>query len=415
MKENLNEHFCLSTFNSVSISPRGIVRPCCWQSDPVMHTGQPNVKKLEEEIKWPTQYITALQQVMLSNDNIPEKTPNCSGCWNGEKNINWSHRKNYNHRWLEGVNKLSDQELQEVIANPKIATVDVQFGYLCNNSCVMCSPAHSSHFHSTHIKLAEHTSTKEQKDFYKSRFYFLDEHKQDWTADPESFEKVKNLCEDALEISISGGEPMMNPMLKTFLEFIVSKKVPLRHMLFTTNGTIYDQEIVDLLNKIPSLTFKISLESIGAQEEFLRWPTKWEEKDAVIKKFLQNIKNQKNKFLFSSVVQSLNIFDLVDVKNYVRSLDTTKNTEYQLQVTKSDQVSSLWNTSNDYLDYYLNEFPDDKKMPQVTQHIKIVRNSTNRNITRQVRFYQDLIDLQKKNFEDIFPIYYKYHKNYFNK
>jgi hypothetical protein len=54
-------------------------------------------------------------------------------------------------------------------------------------------------------------------------------------------------------------------------------------------------------------------------------------------------------------------------------------------------------------------------MPQVTQHIKIVRNSINRDITRQVRFYQDLIDLQKKNFEDLFPIYYKCHKNYFNK
>lgn len=415
MKENLNEHFCLSPFNSVSISPRGVIRPCCWQSTAVLHTSQPNVKTLKEEIKWPTQYIKDLQQVMLSNDNIPKKAPECSSCWVGEQNINWSHRRKYNHRWLKSVNQISDQELQEVIANPKIATVEVQFGYLCNNSCVMCSPAQSSHLHTTHVKLAEQTSNEEQKNFYKSRFYFLDEHKKDWTTDPESFEKVKNLCEDALEINISGGEPMMNPKLKTFLEFIVSKKVKLRHMMFTTNGTIYDQEIVDLLNKLPSLTFKISLESIGAQEEFLRWPTNWEEKDSIIKKYLQNIKNQKTLFLFSSVIQSLNIFDLADVKKYVTSLDTAKNTMYQLQVTSNTQVSSLWNTSNDYLDYYLNEFSEDKKMPQVTQHIKLVRNSTDRNITRQVRFYQDLMQLQKKNFEDIFPVYYKHHKNYFNK
>ena len=406
--KKLNKDFCLIPFNSISISPRGVIRACCWQGGPKT-IDQPNIKNLDEKIIWPTEYIVNLQQKMLSPDNLTSTIPECISCWNQEKNINWSQRKLHNQLWFD---KLNDTELQDLIDNPKITTVDMQFGYLCNNSCLMCTPAQSSHLYNTYIKLENLSTDPTQKNFYKKRFNYLDNHKTDWTDDPESFNKIKNLCTDVTHLKISGGEPLMNPNLKSFLEFVVSKKVPLECLRITTNGTIYDQDIVDLINRVPNVDIKISLENLKEKEEFIRWPTVWEEKKANINQFLKNIKSEKTLFVFSSVVQPLNILDLAEVKEFVLSLDNTKNIKFQLQSPDPDDYISLYHTDNSYLDCYLN-LPENKKLPQVTQFVNNAKNHQDKQISKQIKFIQDMMFLQKKNLEDVFPIYYQHHRKYF--
>lgn len=410
MKKDLNENFCLTAFNNVSISPRGIIRPCCWQHSPDMYT-HPNIQDHSDNVTWPTEYVAHLREVMLSQEDIPSKTPECGSCWHGEKNINWSQRKSYNYHWFEEL-KLTSEEIKSKIDNPRIDTVDMQFGYLCNNSCIMCTPSQSSHLHTTHIKLSNITTKEKQRDFYNSRYNFLANHKKDWTDNPQSFEKVKGLCEDATEIKISGGEPLMNSKLKIFLEFLITKKVPINYLMLTTNGTIYDSEVVDLLNRIPSVTFKISLEAMGAQEEFIRWPTDWKEKEENTLRFMQTINATKTLFLFSSVIQSLNIFHLADVKKYTMSLNPNRQTKFQLQVANDKSVASLWNVEDSYLDNYLS-LPKEQQLDQVTQHVKLVKGYKGKEIDKQVTFYRDMASIQKKNFDSIFPLYYQHHISHF--
>jgi hypothetical protein len=105
-----------------------------------------NVKDLTPEVPWPSKYIKILQEKMLG-DNIEVSTPLCNSCWEPENAGLDSHRLRY-HRALKVLN-------DDLITNPKLTFLDLQFGYLCNLSCIMCHPEESSQIQKTIFKLID--------------------------------------------------------------------------------------------------------------------------------------------------------------------------------------------------------------------------------------------------------------------
>lgn len=401
------KEFCILPFNAVSISPRGVIRACCWLNSPASHS-QPNVKDFEKTITWPTDYIRDLQHLMRTSTAISQEARDCASCYHNERTTGWSHRKYETVKWF---NRLNDRELESLIDQPRITSADIQFGFLCNISCLMCTPAQSSHLATTHAKLIRINKDPQQQEFYRSRVDYLDDHRQDWTTNPESFQKVKDLCSDLEEINISGGEPLMNPRFAEFLEYLVSKPVKLRFLMLTTNGTIYDPNIVDLLNRIPTVRLKISIDGLGPVDEFIRWPTNWEQKQANITKYVDTVRGQDQSiFLLGSVIQSLNIFDLANVRRWAMSFDPSRRVHHHLQVASLPTLASLRHASVDYLDYYLDSLPDKEKIAQVTETVRAARPNTDRSTSRQLSYYQDLAQIQKKNLDSLFPIYSQFHQ-----
>ncbi len=403
--EELDPKFCLVPFTSFSISPRGILRTCCAQYDVTMHSWE-NVKD-PGNIQWPTARMLNMQEKMRGPD-IEKNTPECRYCWASERINLPSYRTNYNEFW---INKMGLPAVHDLKQNPKINTLDLQFGHLCNNSCLMCNTSLSSHLYTTKTKLFNNSTDAEQKEFYKFDINYINDH-ADWTKLESSYNKVIELCKPITEIKISGGEPLFNPKFNDFLEYLVTKEQPLERIHLTTNGTIYNDKSIELINKIKRIAYiKISVESIGAEEEFIRWPTNWEEKVNNIKKIIKNVNVPELGFEISTCIQSLNLFSLDKVNRFIEELrkefpDKTINKNNQ-PINHTD-IASLFHCDNEYLEYYKTKFNE----PVVINQVNLSLAWKEKRTRKQVLYFLDSAKLQGIDIEKVFPIYWEYHKKY---
>jgi molybdenum cofactor biosynthesis enzyme MoaA len=365
-----------------------------------------NIKSIETNISWPTKQINDLRHKMVNVD-VEKNTPECRWCWTSENSGIESLRQKTNKFWFD---RLGESGVQNLIENPNLNVLDLQFGHLCNLSCVMCNASLSSHMHSTKLKLIETTNDSVQKEKYKRSVDYLKDN-LDWTLDPSSYEKVLELCKPITEIKISGGEPMFNPKFKHFLRYLVEKEVPLYRLNLTTNATVCDDEIIELINRIPHVTIKISMESIAREDEFIRWPTQWKTKDLVIKKLLSGInKNEYLQFIISSCIQSLNLFSFDKITNYVEALNDHRIIIQQQSVLPAD-TASLWHADVDYITEYLNTI-NKEKHHKINNYALDTLSFKEKRTKEQVLYFTDMARIQGKNLKDEFPIYWKHHEKY---
>jgi organic radical activating enzyme len=410
--EELDSKFCLVPFTSFSISPRGIIRTCCNQYERNMHTEWENVKDAGDKISWPTPRLVEIQEIMRGSD-IEEKTPLCKMCWNSEKIGSPSYRTMYNDFMLE---KVGIDKVKELKNNPHINVLDLQFGHLCNNSCVMCNTSLSSHLYTTKSRLAKMSTAPEQKAYYETDLTYINDH-SDWTLLDKSYNKVVDLSKPVTEVKLSGGEPLFNPRFKGFLNHLVTKELPISRLHLTTNGTIYDDEISGLINKVKDIVhLKLSVEAIGNKEEFIRWPTNWKEKEKNIRSFISNINTPPTiKIEISTCIQSLNLFAMTDIAAFVKELQKefpNKLIVQNRQPVLWTDLASLSNCDNDYLNHYLTTTDLVSRHADVIKQVHIAMSHDEKKTKMQLQYYMDLAKLQQKNLEEIFPIYWYYHKKY---
>ncbi len=380
------------------------MRVCCNHPDSVEKFGQNSVKSPDSS--WPSDSASSLRVAMA--DGVPlSEIKDCAICLNQERIGLQSLRV----AMLRRFQNTSGITTQALIDNPKITTIDLQFGHLCNLSCVMCHPAVSSHLHATRTKMAKVTPSDKQREFYESQMSWLTDN-SDWTTNDDAFNRVLDLCKDATDIKIGGGEPFLNPRFKEFLAFIVNKEVPVRLISLVTNGTIYDQEIVDLLNRINRVSLRISFESIGKEDEFIRWPTKWDEKEKNIHLWWQNLRGIQNaEKLMNTCIQTLNLFSIEESRKWVTSLPY--NVRSLCNVLGKHDRASMWNADPDYIEHYLSTVSEVNEHNQiVVNHAKEVLGYKNRYVKQHTQYMIDFAKVQGKDMREEFPLWYKYHEKY---
>lgn len=75
------------------------------------------------------------------------------------------------------------------------------------------------------------------------------------------------------EIFVTGGEPLMNPGLLRMLDTVdMSQKI----LTVTTNGTRVNDHIMELLSRPRAIHIMISLEGVGAHNDYIRAGSDWD-------------------------------------------------------------------------------------------------------------------------------------------
>lgn len=395
---NNNSKFCLIPFTATSISPRGVVRACCNQMDSKMVQWE-NIKDIDNSIPWPTKTISILQEKMLRSAPS-EEIPECNRCWSQESVGVTSYREHYQKIFFDTI----DNDYTNYLKTPELKFLDIQFGYLCNLSCAMCAPSLSSSLQSTRSKMIKITESKEAQEIYKKSLNVFDN--RDWTTEDHTYEKLKNLCKDITSIKISGGEPFFNPRFKDFLNYLVKKPLPIKFLHIVTNGTIYDPEIVSLLNQIENVEFRFSLEAVNDEDNFIRWPSIWLAKEQNLNRFMSELTTNKN---FANIcIQSLNLFSFNQTVKYIKSLPY--DIEILHNVLSTTDIASLWHSDKDYVQYYLDS--NIEKHPALVKHAEDVLKFKKSNPKLQATFFKDLAKVQGKNLETLFPIWFLHHQKY---
>ena len=116
--------------------------------------------------------------------------------------------------------------------------------------------------------------------------------KYDWTKDQDVWDRFLNeLVEipNVKHIHIMGGEPTIHPRFKQLLDYLIANhNVQDYGFSFVTNGTKYDQSIIDRLKKFARASVEISVETAEDSNHYIRQGSVTSEVIENIKKYNAN-------------------------------------------------------------------------------------------------------------------------------
>ena len=269
--------FCIAPFVGLQVNANGTLLPCC-EFDHVA-SGFGEIPTFRDYDQWQSVAMHQLRQDLLNGI----KSPGCHKCWAREEidshnqyKVVDSQRMNLNNIFQDYINLYFDPTRTN---SPR--SVTVMFGNFCNLRCIQCSASCSS---------SHQTEQLVNKPRFKNlQVYTVDENaeKKWWkTDDFANFLSKINQCID--HVFLHGGEPLITPEAVDFLKNIPNPENVI--MTLTTNATSLTDEVYDLLARFKELSVTVSLEGIGAHNDYLRYGSDWPTvRDNIFR--LQQLKN----------------------------------------------------------------------------------------------------------------------------
>jgi len=277
------KHSCDLPFHHIATRPDGRVFPCCyfrWEETP-------NDLTVKHKDPFNHPFLKEIRQKMLNDEYIE----GCSRCYADEKTSGHSMRLDMNKVQNFGFPEEGRGKV------PKLTNIDLTFSNVCNNKCRMCGPELSTSWYSDAKKLgikhsgiiAENTILDEY-DLSELRF-----------------------------IKLLGGEPLMEE--QKLIDLLKKCDRPNLTLLLITNTTIRPQgELLELLKEVGKLSVKLSVDSYGPLNDFLRKGSKWDE----VKSNILWFKEQGANPSVHSVASIYNINKVHELMDFCKSLDISQ-------------------------------------------------------------------------------------------
>jgi sulfatase maturation enzyme AslB (radical SAM superfamily) len=154
--------------------------------------------------------------------------------------------------WVTELSKSSTTQL------PQDWQIDL--GNFCNSACIFCSPKFSSRLASEWKKIG-----------------FIDNAPlPNWSDDPALVQQFVDSLKQSPHIQylhFIGGETLITPAFKIILKALVDAGLHKTATIgFTTNLSVWRDDIVELLTQFESVHLGLSIESFSIINDYVRWP-----------------------------------------------------------------------------------------------------------------------------------------------
>jgi hypothetical protein len=230
-----------------------------------------------------------LNYVRDSTEDVPE----CDHCVNNEKNNHQSYRTAQQKAFeLAGIPIDGKTELVSFLYNCENT---------CNLKCITCGPKFSSLWKPEYKKLKYPIKEIEQKTSgHRNEIY-------------------KSLLLDKVQLlHFQGGEPLLTDDHINILHEIESQGGNLSNIVlsYNTNGTIFpSDEVIEMWKKTKLTKIYFSIDAIGDQFEYIRYPAKWNQVEENL--FRIRDLNIPNMWIELGVtVSTANLFYINDIINW---------------------------------------------------------------------------------------------------
>ena len=359
--ENKDNGFCALPFVQYSTYNGGRYRLCCMAKEPTELVDQ---EKLGIDGTWNHDYIKDVRERMTKGEWLPE----CSECLHLEKNNIVSSRQWENEVWEDVIDEVvadasvNDWEVEQPLQ------FDFRLGNLCNLQCQMCN------------KEASHLVSVERATMVQSG---LGANHPDWHGQIAEkklallqpgidWASFKDMIGKARKIKLIGGEPTVAKDMFTLLDLAVeSGHADHIELSFYTNITNMQDRWLEQLGKFEKVIVNCSLEGMGAMNDYLRPPSKW---DSVWKNFDKLVKfsntkaGKRIKVRVTTVNQVSNALHTVDFWRYMH--------DYQCKNDKGIGMSTNQLVEPHY--YSMAHSPQwlrDEQEKQVLEFLEEIKNS----------------------------------------
>lgn len=206
-------------------------------------------------------------------DGLP--VDGCDSCYKTEKKNIPSSRT-----FANSYDGLPTRELPTML--------DLDFSNFCNLKCVMCSPTRSSEW-----------AKDKGRPISKIPYDLIDD--------------LLSISDDVCHITVQGGEPSIMPEYEYFFTKLKEKRRASDIKLqIITNATNINRKFYSLLENFKSVRLSVSVDAYGKANDYIRWPSKFEQITKNIKAMSDLPKNVQ-----IDILSSLNILSMFDYHKFL--------------------------------------------------------------------------------------------------
>lgn len=276
--------FCPLPWIHLATRPNGDVRLCCTSNASgagevdektigLVKKGEINLNLRDNTIEeiWNSDFMKQTRLQMLQGE-IPNS---CRKCFVEEANGIISKRQWETEVWNDRLDL--DQILETTNDDGSlplhIPYFDLRLGNMCQLKCVMCSPHDSSSW----IK-----DWKLQYPMYQNPNLKIDQrwdnqYDYSWYQKGSFLESMKDQATNIRELYFAGGEPLLIPEHYKILEFMIDSGNAANCVLrYNSNGVELPDRLFELWNHFKSVKFNFSIDDIDQRNDYIRFPSKWE-------------------------------------------------------------------------------------------------------------------------------------------
>jgi MoaA/NifB/PqqE/SkfB family radical SAM enzyme len=267
INQNNKHSWCVNAEHAISGNNEGTTKICCMIS-PVDSNGVSyyDPRKIGE-----TPLIEHFNKPQFQEvrDFLKEgkRHPACFNCWNEEDSGRKSKRLRDNDVYQHDIK----WDLQKYNG---IVKVELNLGNTCNIKCRTCHPAISSGWMREYYEVYEHQNVSSYNDWAEGmKKYYLsyDETSPFWDDIQQHLGTIK-------QFDFYGGEPFLSKkmwqLLKIAADSGVAKNIGLH---YNTNGTMWPTRDIESWKDFKSINLSFSIDGIGDQFEYMRFPAKWQD------------------------------------------------------------------------------------------------------------------------------------------
>ena len=315
--------FCVLPWIHLATRPNGDMRLCCTanasgagedheigliKGDDGRPTNFASTTPLEA---FNSDYMCGVRKTMIEG-NIPAS---CAGCFKEESQGIVSKRIWETATWLtdEGIDaaELIEQTSQDGTVPEQLQYLDLRLGHTCNIKCVMCSPHDSSKWVADWQKLIP---VLQDDDVKKQMRWDKKEFNNKWHERKEFWDELYAQIPNLKQVYFAGGEPLMIKEHKMFIKEIIrqgyQKQILLR---YNSNGILVDEELIELWSKFKKVKFAISIDACFERDEYIRFPTKFEEVERTLR-LLDDTPNN----IHISIATAVQIFNIKHLPDFIK-------------------------------------------------------------------------------------------------
>lgn len=249
-------------------------------------------------------YMKQVRQSLVQGRKISE----CELCYKIEEAGAISDRRESNKKFEQRFSGLVSQSITSDFAVDGPRHLDLRVGNTCNLKCQTC-------FSDLSVGLYDDLS-KIFKDNQDLRG--IPDHSR--KLDPGfSIPQVLDAFERVESLKIIGGEPLLSTYATELLSSVVSANLSKKTSLeLHTNLTVWNSEFLQNMLQFKEVTLGLSLDGVGAVNEYIRYPSKWDEVKLNLIRFLDLADNHENLNLkITPVLQVTNAFSIVDLLRFL--------------------------------------------------------------------------------------------------
>jgi len=323
---SIESTFCNIPWKEVHINADGTYHSC---------GAQPNRISNTEEAKHYNVFNMSIDQWINSKHQCEARIkklngisePLCAMCYREESLGNSSKRLRENLKSKIGTDFLNDyhnssdvsffeysRKNNGLISDLRPDSYHISLGNECNLACRMCGPTYSSRIAAEAIQLGTFTGPA----------------RQNWTENQQAWNQtVDYICNttDLKSVHLVGGEPLMTPRFEELIDqLILSKKTDI-YLGFTTNGTIFNNDLINKLNKFRHIDIGISVECMGPLNNLIRRGSKIDDVLSIIELYLKYRKPGHIYVTLRTVPSALSIHTLDELYKWAisKELDVMTN------------------------------------------------------------------------------------------